>query len=805
MNHYEQLKNVLNDIFELNKADLDFGIYRIINQKRKQVNAFIEQQLPREIKEALSGTQSAGQVELEQELKQLRKSLEALDMVAEENPKFIEKQAQFNAAADTDALEQDVFSHLANFFRRYYKDGDFISMRRYKKDVYAIPYEGEEVKLHWANHDQYYIKSSENFKNYSFKLPDGPKITFQLKEANTEQNNNKTQGDAERRFALFTEQPVEINNGELFINFVYEPFPKATKQDDLKLVAYKTILEQLPENFATLKSEYRNDKGEGKTRKEKINGKDVEISVDLLFHHLSSYISKNSFDYFIHKDLGGFLHRELDFYIKNEVLYIDDINDREPAFFVAQLGKVKALKAVASKIIEFLAQIENFQKKLWLKKKFVLRTDYCITLDRIPSAYYPEIFDNKTQLEAWKTLYGVEIPNAEQLVFEPFLVLDTQFFSEDFKDRLLYEFKDLDAETDGLLINSENFQALGLLQEKYREEVDLIYIDPPYNTGGDGFTYKDGFRSSSWLSLFNSRFTLSISLFSARGLFFSSIDDNELTNLRLSVESQVGRESFQTQLIIQSNKRGQTYQAISKTHEYLLCYFIGSDCEINEIDKDIDKNAPKDELGGYELWELRNRNPKFGRHNRPNLYYPIYVNTKSLNSEGFALVSLENDGDNFVEVFPKNSSKEDSCWRWGREKFLNAIENRDYLYVIAKQKREGGWNIYEKARKSTTKPKSIWSENDVINEQGTVCLGDLGFKEFGFPKPVGLLNKTIQIGSQNTSLILDYFAGSGTTGHAVIKLNREDGGRRKYILVEMGQYFNTVTKPRIQKVIYTDN
>ncbi len=204
MSNYNQLKDVLNDIFELNKADLDFGIYRIMNQKRKQVNEFIEKHLPEDIRQALSETQSTDKTEIENELKTLKKNLDDAGIVAEESPKYNTLKERLQSVQNTDVLEQEVFSHLANFFKRYYKDGDFISMRRYKKDVYAIPYEGEEVKLHWANHDQYYIKSSENFKNYSFKTPDGKTVNFQLKEVSTEQNNNKTQGDAERRFAIYT-------------------------------------------------------------------------------------------------------------------------------------------------------------------------------------------------------------------------------------------------------------------------------------------------------------------------------------------------------------------------------------------------------------------------------------------------------------------------------------------------------------------------------------------------------------------------------------------------------------------------
>ena len=518
MSYYNQLKDVLNDIFELNKADLDFGIYRIMNQKRKQVNEFIEKQLPEDIKQAFSETQSSDKTEIENDLKTLKKNLDDAGMVAEESPKYKILKERLSGLENSERLEQEVFSHLANFFKRYYKDGDFISMRRYKKDVYAIPYEGEEVKLHWANHDQYYIKSSENFKNYSFKTPDGKTVTFQLKEVSTEQNNNKAQGDVERKFGILNEQPVELIDGNLHLNFVFEPFSKATKQEALLSDAINILAEQIPANYAGVFTLSPTEKNSKRT---------------LLEKHLNDYVSKNSFDYFIHKDLGGFLSRELDFYIKNEVLYLDDINTKQSDFFIAQLSKVKAIKVVAGKVIDFLAQIENFQKKLWLKKKFVIRTDYCITLDKIPSTYYPEILANKAQLQEWKILFDVDIQNAEQLVFEQFLVLDTKFFEDSFKDRLIAEFDNLDATTNGLLINSENFQALTLLQESHFKNVDVTYIDPPYNTDATPILYKNEYKESTWLSLLYDRLLLAENLFQPDdGALSVAIDDAEIDVLK---------------------------------------------------------------------------------------------------------------------------------------------------------------------------------------------------------------------------------------------------------------------------------
>ncbi|MFN0203959.1 MAG: DNA methyltransferase, partial [Bacteroidia bacterium] len=591
MNHYQQLKEVLNHIFELNKADLDFGIYRIMNQKRKQVSEFVEKQLPKDIKMALSETQSSDKTELEKDLKSLHKTLTDAGILPETSPKYNSLQERLQGIQNTDVIEQEVFSHLANFFRRYYKDGDFISMRRYKKDVYAIPYEGEEVKLHWANHDQYYIKSSENFKNYSFKITDNQKVTFQLKEVSTEQNNNKTQGDAERRFAIYKELPVEEKAGELLLNFIYEPFPKATKQETLLQEAVAILSQHIPANYTKVFTLSPTEKNNKRTVLEK---------------HLNDYVAKNSFDYFIHKDLGGFLSRELDFYIKNEVLYLDDINTQQTEFFVAQLSKIKAIKNVAQKIITFLAQIENFQKKLWLKKKFVLRSDYCITLDKIDSKYYPEICQNQKQLTAWKKLFDINIQHPSELEFEPFLVVDTQFFDETFKDRLLAEFENLDAETDGLLINSENFQALNLMQEKYQEKIDVTYIDPPYNTDASPIMYKNSYRNSSWMSLMNDRLSVSIKLMSDAGILCVTIDDFQTNELVILMNDVFKKDNYLGTVVIRNNPSGRpTQSGLAISHEYGHFYSKSESSKLMKMSRSEEhsKRYKESDSKGKFMWE----------------------------------------------------------------------------------------------------------------------------------------------------------------------------------------------------------
>ena len=787
MSNYNQLKDVLNEIFELNKADLDFGIYRIMNQKRKQVNEFIEKQLPEDIKQALSETQSSDKTEIENELKTLKKTLDDAGIVAEESPKYKTLKERLFGLENSEVLEQEVFSHLANFFKRYYKDGDFISMRRYKKDVYAIPYEGEEVKLHWANHDQYYIKSSENFKNYCFKTPDGKTVTFQLKEVSTEQNNNKAQGDIERKFGIYNEQPVEIIDGNLYLNFVYEPFNKATKQETLLTDAINILAEQIPANYAGVFTLSPTEKNSKRT---------------LLEKHLNDYVSKNSFDYFIHKDLGGFLSRELDFYIKNEVLYIDDINTKQSDFFVAQLSKVKAIKVVAGKVIDFLAQIENFQKKLWLKKKFVIRTDYCITLDKIPDIYYPEILANQAQIQEWRALFDVDIQNAEQLVFEQFLVLDTKYFDEGFKDRLLAEFDELEEQTNGLLINSDNFQALNTLEGKFSGKIDCTYIDPPYNTSASEIAYKNSFKHSSWLSLMENRIRASKTLLSEEGIMIVAIDDTEFVPLSQLIDDVYFNYDRNT-VIVNHHPAGAglTGTNISTTHEYAI-FVLPANKKVlfGDINSDAESSI------GFIRTGTADSNLRIGR---PNSFYAILVNPTTKEIVGIEKPPIgnypeEDTIEGYKRLYPKSKDGTERVWRRSYESCLREIESNNLICssnfsLSLKIDNEGKFKpIF-----------SNWTDKKYnAGVYGTNVLNSIiGETLFSYPKSIyNVMDCISSISRLNKNInLIDYFAGSGTTGHATIKLNREDGGTRKYILIEMGTYFNTVTKPRIQKVIYSDN
>lgn len=376
--------------------------------------------------------------------------------------------------------------------------------------------------------------------------------------------------------------------------------------------------------------------------------------------------------------------------------------------------------------------------------------------------------------------------------------------------------------TQNLYIEGDNLDVLKALRETYLGKVKMIYIDPPYNTGND-FVYNDDFAQSrdefeetsglfddegnqtidpmqrntesngrfhtDWLNMIYPRLKVARDLLSDDGVIFISIDDNEVENLRKVCDEIFGEQNFITSIIIRANSRGQTYNQIAKTHEYILVYSKTPTAELYDLEKDMDKSDLnlKDDIGAFNIRELRNRNPKFGKHNRPGLFYPIYVNPSIIDRDGFHPISLNKDNDYCIEVFPYNSIGKESCWRWGKTKFeINCSENTFRSNVVAKEKSSGGYNIYEKYRKTTYKPKSIWDDNIFLTETGTVKLKELGFNgEFDFPKPTDLIKRCLSLSTQEDDTVLDFFSGSATTAHAVMQINAEDGGNRKFIMVQL--------------------
>ena len=372
-------------------------------------------------------------------------------------------------------------------------------------------------------------------------------------------------------------------------------------------------------------------------------------------------------------------------------------------------------------------------------------------------------------------------------------------------------------ESENLIIEGENLAVLKLLSKSYREQIKCIYIDPPYNTGND-FVYSDKFNQdkaeywedaemtengykidtnvetdgrfhSNWLNMMYSRLLIARQLLREDGVIFISIDDNEIYHLRKLCDEVFGEDNFYSQIIVRANSRGQTYNQIAKTHEYILVYTKSMDADLLELEKNNEQSDLNliDDISNFNIRELRNRNPKFGKHNRPNLFYPIYVNINSVDKDGFYPASLEKSDKYNVEIKPFNSKGIESCWRWGTSKFENNVNSNTLLgNVMAKKKTDGSYGIYEKYRKTTFKPKSIWNDNSFLTETGTVELKKLGFEgEFDFPKPVELIKRCIELTVEKNDLVLDYFAGSGTTGQSVFEINNNSDKNIRLISIQL--------------------
>ena len=401
---YEKLKTLLKELFQLDQPDLDFGLYRVMHAKSAEVLQFLNKDLLPQVQAAFGQYKSADKAELEKELSKVITGIETGGMNPDDSPIVKELRARLSSdAVDIGALESEVYDHLFSFFRRYYAEGDFLAKRVYKPGIYAIPYEGEEVTLHWANKDHYYIKTSEYLRDYAFRLrPDDDKkpmrVHFRLADvAEGEHGNVKAAQGKDRVFILaapgesghdfITEEDGEQGK-ELVIGFEYRPatltdWPEEDRngknkppvQKDLSALAAKRVLRVTDAALAPWIAEL------GKPH---VMASGEQADYTRLEAHLRRYTARNTFDYFIHKDLGTFLRLELDFYIKNEVMHLDDVENESAPRVEQYLSKIKVIRKIAGKIIDFLAQLEDFQKKLWLKKKFVVETQYCITLDRYP-------------------------------------------------------------------------------------------------------------------------------------------------------------------------------------------------------------------------------------------------------------------------------------------------------------------------------------------------------------------------------------------------------------------------------------
>jgi len=850
-NALDQLKSFLNKLFQFESQDLDFSIYKILHYKSEEIKRFINELLVDRVKEQLQTLTAAQIANAQKELSMLSEStgirrwIEAkaknetkrLEIYEEDYKNEIKKyrdlEAQINNAQVSTHTEEIIYNHLTLFFSRYYDKGDFIGKRRFgKNEKYVVPYNGEETHFYWATQDQYYIKSSENFQRFAFKVPHMHgtlTVNFKLTEAQTEQGNVKAD---ENNFFILSEKEPELQDDELNIFFEYRSLTEKEKKE----VGTQNKQEKLNEKAAKILQK--------KLTKEIITAnlwkEDNEHT--LLLKKLHHYTRKNTYDFFIHKNLKDFLQRELDYYIKSELINVDDLYVLETDIYFEHIRHnfktIKVFKNIADTIIDFLAQIEDFQKKLWEKKKFVLSTEWVITIDRLvewlgeeaAKPFLEETLKNQAQWNEWVDLFGnnnlpleggrdnIEILKHDFYTWKK-LPIDTTYYGYDFKWLLLTMLSqkiNIEEKSDGLVIHSDNYHGIKLLDPKYSEHIKCIYLDPPYNTSASEIIYKNSYKHSSWSTFFNDRLIASKNLITKDGTVCVAIDDFEFKNLDFILEKLFSSSNHLATVPVRSNPHGRAMATgFSSNHEYAIFYGNSLESEVGRLPRDEKKlkRYPEKDSNGIFTWiNFRGTGANTTRSARPKLYYQVFVNDKGeiripdFEWDGIKWNPLEPKLVNETEIFPIDSDKVERVWSLGWKRAQEVCKDD----LLAKRV-DNEWQIYRKYRPNQegALPGTWWdSPKYSATESGTRTIQNL-FKSsnnfFSYPKSIHLVVDCLR--AQNvdkSSMILDYYPGSGTTFHAYQILKRDiQSDNLKCILVEQGGYVKTVIIPRIKKIAYT--
>ena len=346
---------------------------------------------------------------------------------------------------------------------------------------------------------------------------------------------------------------------------------------------------------------------------------------------------------------------------------------------------------------------------------------------------------------------------------------------------------------DNLIIKGNNLLALHALKSNFVGKVKLIYIDPPYNTGSDSFGYNDNFNHSTWLTFMKNRLEVAKDLLSDDGIIAISCNDNEQAYLKVLMDEIFGNENFISTVIDIVKPEGRRYGFIAQAHEYLLVYSKNiSSADMYEMTSKDKKLPYKDNRGySFDIVGLRNRAVNFfNSTNRPNLYYPFYVDTSNVDDNGFMPLSTE-PLEGYIEVLPSMVNNLQSVWRWGIEK-----SKAQLCDIVARLGKDGSVRIFKKDYSLTTMPTSFWHDKELITQKGTQQIDKLfNDKVFAFPKPEALLHRIIEISTKENDLIMDYHLGSGTTCAVAHKMGRQ------YIGIEQMDYIEDIAVKRMQKVI----
>ncbi|GAA8853312.1 hypothetical protein BTM165_10220 [Helicobacter pylori] len=650
----------------------------------------------------------------------------------QELEKFIGLKCQNN-----NDLKEELFDKLYSFFKRYLSANGGIYFNDtplydslYTKSDYEKCSLKKDTALFYKTKDLYYVKSETNYKDFCFEL-ENIIFNFDTSSLESKKNNEK-------------------------VDLVFNLKDTDTKTNTL--------------NFSVTLSSKGNQTKMSEILKECSN-QGVKLDEEVLKKAFVKFKKQGSMDYFIHKNALGFLKEQLDLYLF-EYLFkeMTEFDDK-------RLNGINTIKEVALQVISLVSEFENELCKIWNKPRFVLNSHLIVSLDQLKAKNYDlnKITNHKNypkQVQEWQDL---NLKTTDNLLENEFLPLDTIYFKD-----LEEEIKNLfsEDEINGTLIKSENYQALNSLKNRYKETIDCIYIDPPYNTQNNEFIYADNFKRSSWLSMMENRLELAHSLLSDKGVMFVSIDDNEQAYLKTLMDEVFngGGDNFVASIIWEKKYSPQNHAKwFSDNHDFILLY--AKDKEIwrpillprtSEMDARY-KNLDNDERGVWKSSDL-----SVGSVVERNIYPIFNPYTKQ-------------------EIYPPHGRS----WVYSQEKLQELIADNHIFFPTSGSGVPCYKRFLSEVKQGVT-PMSLWTYQEVGHTQDAKReIKELfeGQALFDTPKPEALLKRIIEISTNENDLVLDFFAGSGTTCAVAHKL------KRKYIGIEMGEHFDSVILPRLKKVI----
>ncbi len=661
-----------------------------------------------------------------------------------------------------ESFREEFFERLFSFFEKYFSETGsvyFVKTANWQRVYEKVYSDNKDVVLFWKTHMLFYVKSDILFNSMDIEIEDEETATvytffFDVGALQNKQNNEKK---------------------ELVFSY------KETKKDKHYFeVAYSE------KNTQTKLGEI---------------AKKIKVSEEILKKSFNTFKKQSEVDFFINKNAKKFLIDQLDVYLHQILL------EEKNIFEQTRLTQLKTVKTFALKIIKFISQFEDELVRVWNKPKFALNSHYVITIDKLTDDLIKKITGHKNfkeQIKEWQKLGMIEkdFDFSKRTEKEKYLPVDTQYF-KDIEIDILGLFDNLDEALDGRLIHSENYQALNTLQHKYKEKVQCIYIDPPFNTNSSSISYVNNYKHSSWITLMENRLSISKKLLKRDGINITAIDDIELRNLTLLQDEIFGIENYITTIITEANPQGRVANKVSKTTEFNILHSKS----LQNIDKiEIIKNS----IGKPTPLKRTGTNSK--KEERPNRYYPILIKDNKIemileeeyhkiykaeerfNDDFIKLLTDKYERAGYQVVFPKKEDGTELVW----QRTFERVSKEKDTYIIKN-------NTIYTPYSDLEIPKTLWKDSIFSNpEYGSEYLKHLlGHNNFETPKSFHTIKQFFSI-FDNNGIFMDYFGGSGTTAEAIIQMNKHDNGRRKYILVELGIHFNTVLLPRIKKVCFSN-